>query len=331
MYGALKSSTRICTPPASITRSSARRLSSKAMPYCMPEQPPPLTKMRSASWGLPSFSSRSLRRVWASGVSETTACSITQRVYQPYGPELLPLPELEAPALGLLVLAGGLAGDQLRQLLGPMADRALGVGQDQDLALDGRLVRLGAVELDLDRELLLEGPDDVLLAHHRLRHLVVEGEDDPPRDDVEDVREDAEQLAHVLQRRKLGRHENEHALGVVEDGDHDVGESDAEVEDDVAEGVDQDAHRPVDQVDVDEVRLLGAEHAREQHHAARVVEDRPEHRLLEVGRRDLRGRGQAARRGEVGDQRRVVVRERQVDQQHLAREALAQRGGEVDR
>src|SRR5438034_641672 len=77
MYGALKSSTRIWTPPASITMSSARRLSSKAMPYCMPEQPPPLTKMRRASWGLPSFSRRSLRRAWASEVSETTACSIT--------------------------------------------------------------------------------------------------------------------------------------------------------------------------------------------------------------------------------------------------------------
>src|SRR5712691_3054530 len=57
--------------------SSGRRMSSKAMPYCMPEQPPPLTKMRSASWGLPSLANSSLRRAWASEVSETTACSIT--------------------------------------------------------------------------------------------------------------------------------------------------------------------------------------------------------------------------------------------------------------
>src|SRR5579864_1302037 len=80
MYGALKSSTRMWTPPASMTTSSARRWSSKAMPYCIPEQPPPLTKMRRASWGLSSLASSSLRRDWASGVSETTACSITDKM-----------------------------------------------------------------------------------------------------------------------------------------------------------------------------------------------------------------------------------------------------------
>src|SRR6266567_3138668 len=115
MYGALKSSTRIWTPCASTTMSSGRRLSSKAMPYCIPEQPPPLTKTRSASWGLPSLASSSLRRVWASGVRETTACSITEKMVPAPAAELEPpltLPELEA-ALGLLVLARGGAGDDL--------------------------------------------------------------------------------------------------------------------------------------------------------------------------------------------------------------------------
>src|SRR5581483_11863606 len=305
-YGALKSSTRIWTPPASITRSSALRLSSKAMPYCMPEQPPPLTKIRSASWGLPSFESSSWSLDWASEVSETTACSITEKMVPARG--LAPA-DLEAAALGLFVLARRRPGDDLGQALGAARDGALGVGEDQDLALHGRLVGLGAVELDLDRQLLLEGPDDVLLADHRLRDLVVQGEDHPPGHDVQHVGEDLEQLAHVLQGRELGGDDHEHPLRVVEDGDHDVGERDAEVEDDVAEGVHQDAHRPVDQVDVDQVGLLGAEHAREQHHAARVVEDRAQHRLLEVVRRNLRRRGETAGRGEVGDQRCVVVGE----------------------
>src|SRR5438445_9914479 len=77
MYGALKSSITIWTPSWSMVMSWGRRMSSKAMPYCMPEQPPPLTNMRSASWGLPSLERSSLRRIWASEVSETTACSIT--------------------------------------------------------------------------------------------------------------------------------------------------------------------------------------------------------------------------------------------------------------
>src|SRR5581483_12513969 len=114
MYGALKSSTRIWTPSASITRSSARRLSSKAMPYCMPEQPPPLTKIRSASWGLPSFERSSLSLDWASEVSETTACSITEKMVPARG--LAPA-DLEAAAPGLLVLARRRARDDLRQAL----------------------------------------------------------------------------------------------------------------------------------------------------------------------------------------------------------------------
>ena len=43
---------------------------------------------------------------------------------------------------------------------------------------------------------------------------------------------------------------------MIEHADHDAGERDAEVEDDVSEGVDQDAHRAVHEVDRDEVRLL---------------------------------------------------------------------------
>src|ERR1700716_2679585 len=167
MYGALKSSITICTPSWSIVTSSGRRMSSKAMPYCMPEQPPPLTKMRSASWGLPSLSRSSLRRVEATGVSETTACSITGRSL----PAKLAAADLEAASLGLVLLAGGLAGDQGRQLFHAPADGALGVGQNEDLALDRSLVRLGAVELDLDRQLLLQGADHVLLADDRLGHL----------------------------------------------------------------------------------------------------------------------------------------------------------------
>src|SRR5437763_2170273 len=136
------------TPPCSTISSPGRTLSSKAMPYCMPEQPPPLTKTRSASWGLPSFSSSSLSLTWASEVSETTACSITVEMVPAVaadlgGSALLPA-DLEAALGGLLVLARRRAGDQLGQLLGAAADGALGVGQDQDLALDRRLVRLGA-------------------------------------------------------------------------------------------------------------------------------------------------------------------------------------------
>src|SRR6202035_4473639 len=215
MYGALKSSTIIWTPSCSMTRSLGRRLSSNAMPYCIPEQPPPLTKMRSASCGLPSLARSSLRWDCASGVSETTCCcSITLGILPPDLPspagggwrevpgggrsELSPAwssapSELEA-SLGFLLLGRGRGpGDELGQLLGPAGDRALGVGQHEDLALDRRLIRLGPVEVDLDRQLLLERADDVLFAHHRLGDLVVEREDDAPWNDVQHVGEDVQQ------------------------------------------------------------------------------------------------------------------------------------------
>ena len=111
---------------------------------------------------------------------------------------------------------------------------------------------------------------------------------------------------------------------MVEDGDHDVGERDPEVEDDVPEGVDQDPHRPVDEVDRDEVRLLRAEHAGQQHHAARVVKDRAQHRLLEVALRHLRRGRQTPCRRQVGDEGGVVVGQGEVDEQNLAGEPLAQ-------
>src|SRR5215472_6014321 len=46
------------------------------MPYCRPEQPPPLTKTRRPSSGLASFSSSDLSCDRASVVSVTVACSI---------------------------------------------------------------------------------------------------------------------------------------------------------------------------------------------------------------------------------------------------------------
>src|ERR1700704_6516520 len=131
MYGALKSSTIICTPSCSMTMSSGRRLSSKAIPYCMPEQPPPLTKIRSASCGLPSLASSSFKRDWASAVSETTAsCSITPWML----PDGLASPELET-LLGRLGLRPRRPCDQRRQRLRASRDRALRVGQDEDLPL----------------------------------------------------------------------------------------------------------------------------------------------------------------------------------------------------
>src|SRR6266849_5001107 len=206
----------IWTPSWSMVTSSGRRMSSKAIPYCMPEQPPPLTKMRSASWGFPSLARSSLRRTWASGVSETAACSITfwmlprsQFTSPPCGEvgaqrragrSGRSAPAYLEPLLGLfLPLGAGRACDQLSQLLGAAGDRALRIGEDQDLASHGGLVGLGAVEIDLDRELLLERADHVLPAHDRLRHLVVEGEDDAAGDDVEHVGEDVQQLANVLE------------------------------------------------------------------------------------------------------------------------------------
>src|SRR5256885_7980623 len=271
-------------------RSSGRRWAANAMPYCIPEHPPPLTKMRRPRLGFSSLASNSLRRDWASGVSETRACSITAKMLPrvlaftsplagwrfglspprlpgrsaakpPGGGLALPPTQLESLPFALGI-GGCRAGDDLSQLLRAAGKRALGIGQDEDLAPDRRLVGLGPVEVDLDRQLLLQGANDVLLAHHRLRDLVVEREDDPARDDVQDVGEDVQQLAHVLEGRKLGGHEYQHALGVIEDADHDVGERDAEVEDDIAERVDQDAHGPVHEVDRYEVRLLRAEHTR---------------------------------------------------------------------
>src|SRR6266851_2531052 len=278
MYGALKSSITIWTPSWSMVMSSGRRMSSKAMPYCMPEQPPPLTKIRSASCGFPSLERSSLRRVWASEVSETTACSITFW--------MLPRP---SPSYSK-----------------PRTSRARSAA------------------------LLLERPHDVFPADHRLGHLVVEGKDHPAGDDVEHIGEDVQQLADVLQRRQLRRDDDEYALRVVEHADDDVGERDAQVEDDVAEGVDEDPHRPVDQVDGDEVSLLRSQHAGQQHHAAGVVEDRSQYRFLEVGRGHLAGRSQAPRWGEVRNEGSVVIRQSQVDEQDLSREPLAERRGEVD-
>src|SRR5438309_2711157 len=335
MYETLKSSTTIWTPSWSTITSSARRWSSKAMPYCMPEHPPPLTKMRRASPGVGSLASSSLRRDWASGVSETTACSITLGML-PRGftaaphslGRCLPAAQLE-PFLFLGLPGARASGDHLSQLLDPARDRALGVREDEDLPLDGRLVRLGPVEIDLDRQLLFQRPDDVLFAHHRLWDLVVEGEDDAARDDVEDIVEDVQQLADVLQGRELWRDQHEHALGGGGDADNDVCERDIEAEDEVAERVDQNANRAVDEVDGDEVGLFGPQHSRQQHHAARVVEDGAQNRFFEVLRRDLAGGGKTARRCEVGDQGGVVVGKGQVDEQDLAREPLGQRGRHV--
>src|SRR5437868_6659048 len=62
----------------------------------------------------------------------------------------------ELEALLFLLLGGRRTGDHLSQLLHPACDRALGVGQDEDLALDRGLIGLGPVEVYLDRELLLE-------------------------------------------------------------------------------------------------------------------------------------------------------------------------------
>src|SRR6266550_968135 len=198
-------------------RSSARRWSSNAMPYCIPEHPPPLTKMRRPRLGFSSLASNSLRRDWASGVSETRACSITKRDATtrsahhlpacrggrrrspPGGGLALPPAELESLPFAALGFGGCRAGDDLGQLLRAAGKGALGIGQDEDLAPDRRLVGLGPVEVDLDRQLLLQGANHVLLAHHRLRDLVVEREDDPARDDVQDVGEDVQQLAHVLE------------------------------------------------------------------------------------------------------------------------------------
>src|SRR5256885_12324970 len=72
-------------------RSSARRWSSNAMPYCIPEHPPPLTKMRRARPGLSSLESNSLRRDWATGVSETRACSITFGMLPALSGQLFPI------------------------------------------------------------------------------------------------------------------------------------------------------------------------------------------------------------------------------------------------
>src|SRR5438094_9853603 len=105
------------------------------MPYCIPEQPPPLTKTRRASCGLSSLASSSLRRVWASVVRETTACSITAKMLprllgvplpfrgegQGEGRGELPPPELEPLLLLGLAGAGG-PRDHLRHLLDPARD-----------------------------------------------------------------------------------------------------------------------------------------------------------------------------------------------------------------
>src|SRR5258708_21360541 len=53
-------------------------------------------------------------------------------------------------------------GDDSGQRFGAAGDGALGVGHHQNLALDGRLVRLRPVVADLDDDLLLQRPLDVL-------------------------------------------------------------------------------------------------------------------------------------------------------------------------
>src|SRR5205809_6665500 len=108
------------------------------MPYCIPEQPPPLTKTRRASCGLSSLASSSASLVWASVVRETTACSITPemlprllRVPSPRhargsgrGRGELPPPELE-PHLHLGLAGAGGPRDHLRHHHDPARDRAV--------------------------------------------------------------------------------------------------------------------------------------------------------------------------------------------------------------
>src|SRR6266536_1565506 len=289
MWGALKSSTRILTPSCSTISSPGRTMSSKAIPYWRPEQPPPDTKTRSPSSGLPSFSSRPLRCVSASELSETVSCSIIPgcetslrvrgfRVYHALeecpprlsriracrggglprqaGGASAPLQprydlssdldveaELPREAAGTPALVGLEAGDDPGQLLGAAGDRAARVGEDQDLALDRGLVGLGAVVADLDVDRLLERALHVLAADHGLGGLVVHGDDDPPGHDLEDGGEDVEQVADVLQRGELGRGQQDDPLRMLEHGQRVLVELYAEVEEDVAEGVAEQAHR----------------------------------------------------------------------------------------
>src|SRR2546429_3806131 len=168
-------------------RSSARRWSSNAMPYCIPEHPPPLTKMRRPRLGFSSVASNSLRRDWASGVSETSACSITNRdattrsalhlpacrggrrrsrrgvglspprlpgrsaAKPPGGGLALPPTQLESLPFALGI-GGRRAGDDLGQLLRAAGKGGLGSGPDGDLAPDPRPVGLVPVQCEFERQ-----------------------------------------------------------------------------------------------------------------------------------------------------------------------------------
>src|SRR5262245_23483210 len=83
------------TPSCSTISSPGLTLSSNAIPYWSPEQPPPLTKTRRATCGLASFSSSDLSCERASPVSVTDADSIIANLR--YLPQASAIPWYHGP------------------------------------------------------------------------------------------------------------------------------------------------------------------------------------------------------------------------------------------
>ena len=113
---------------------------------------------------------------------------------------------------------------------------------------------------------------------------------------------------------------------------HAVVERCPEVEDEVAVLGAEHGQGTGQEVRLDQLGLLRPQRRGEGHEARRVWQHRSEQELPEgslVGR--VRHPRQAARRGEVRQQRNVVVGKREVDQQHLAGVPPAELGGQVER
>ena len=113
--------------------------------------------------------------------------------------------------------------------------------------------------------------------------------------------------AEVVQRRQLGRRDRDQVVGLLQRGHGRLAETDAEVEDDVAEAASERLQRAQDELRRDQVGLLWQQRCGQHHQPARVEEDR----AFQRGGKRLAFQPsqahQAARRLQPRGQRRMVV------------------------
>ena len=148
---------------------------------------------------------------------------------------------------------------------------------------------------------------------------------------LQDVLEDLHELRCVLQGGQLRSHDDQDPVRPLQDSKRHLGHRHAEVDYHVAERVLEDIERALHQRRRHQLRLLQLQRARQHDHASGVVEPGGEKRVLELVLVRTLTQCQASIRHQVGDERRMVIRQAEIQQHALGAVLVADRGGQVDR